>query len=324
MGLIAAKCSQCGADIEIDDSQEYGYCSHCGTKFITEKIIHNTYNIVNHNTKVENATIIQRASGLDDKIERFKYYIVIDDLDKAFEEARSMLNDYPYKAESHLFLSLIHAKLASSLFSSASKNMESYEIVNKSDYLYIKSFLAKGERQSYEDDFYHDLTVMKESESLSFDDWYHLTKCISKIKPLDSDDIKENLKKDVNLNVKMMNNQNICFPFNAATIGLETAIKEYNLSKKLGINLDSELNETEKSINDTIQIQKKTQDQLKIAITKSLDTKLAAYDKALKREQYDASERKSLSKKALIAIGVAILIFAIFMFALLFSKYNSN
>ena len=44
MGLIAAKCTQCGANIQIDDTKEAGICEFCGTAFITEKAINN-YNI---------------------------------------------------------------------------------------------------------------------------------------------------------------------------------------------------------------------------------------------------------------------------------------
>ncbi len=48
MGLVAAKCTQCGANIEVDASQEAGICKYCGTAYITEKAINN-YNIVNNN-----------------------------------------------------------------------------------------------------------------------------------------------------------------------------------------------------------------------------------------------------------------------------------
>ncbi|MGY3665393.1 MAG: hypothetical protein ACXAHE_16460 [Roseburia sp. 1XD42-69] len=45
MPLVAAKCTQCGANIEVDDSKEAGICKYCGTAFITEKAItnYNTY-----------------------------------------------------------------------------------------------------------------------------------------------------------------------------------------------------------------------------------------------------------------------------------------
>lgn len=41
MPLVAAKCTQCGANIEVDDSKEAGICKFCGTAFITEKAINN-------------------------------------------------------------------------------------------------------------------------------------------------------------------------------------------------------------------------------------------------------------------------------------------
>lgn len=41
MAFIAAKCSQCGANIQVDDSREIGFCTYCGAKFVTEKVVHN-------------------------------------------------------------------------------------------------------------------------------------------------------------------------------------------------------------------------------------------------------------------------------------------
>lgn len=43
MPLVPAICTQCGAQIEVDNSHEAGICKHCGTAFITEKVI-NKYN----------------------------------------------------------------------------------------------------------------------------------------------------------------------------------------------------------------------------------------------------------------------------------------
>ena len=51
MGLIAAKCTQCGANIQIDDTKEAGICEFCGTAFITEKAINN-YNISTDNVVI--------------------------------------------------------------------------------------------------------------------------------------------------------------------------------------------------------------------------------------------------------------------------------
>jgi len=50
--LVAAKCTECGAGIEVDDNKEAGICRHCNTAFITQKVINNyntyiTQNITN-------------------------------------------------------------------------------------------------------------------------------------------------------------------------------------------------------------------------------------------------------------------------------------
>ena len=42
--LVPAVCTQCGAALEVDPSQEAAVCKYCGTAFVVEKAIHN-YNI---------------------------------------------------------------------------------------------------------------------------------------------------------------------------------------------------------------------------------------------------------------------------------------
>ncbi len=39
MALVPAKCTQCGAQIEVDNTQESGTCQYCGRVFITEKAL---------------------------------------------------------------------------------------------------------------------------------------------------------------------------------------------------------------------------------------------------------------------------------------------
>ena len=71
MGLVAAKCTQCGADIEVDASKEAGICRYCGTAFITEKAINN-YNayVTNHNNFAGANITIQGGSELEELIDR--------------------------------------------------------------------------------------------------------------------------------------------------------------------------------------------------------------------------------------------------------------
>ncbi len=84
MGLVAAKCTQCGADIEVDASKEAGICRYCGTAFITEKAINN-YNayVTNHNNFAGANITIQGGSELEELIERAKAFVKLDDFAQA-------------------------------------------------------------------------------------------------------------------------------------------------------------------------------------------------------------------------------------------------
>lgn len=57
MGFVAAKCTQCGANIEVDETKEAGICQHCGTAFITEKAINNYNTYVTNNFTGANVII---------------------------------------------------------------------------------------------------------------------------------------------------------------------------------------------------------------------------------------------------------------------------
>lgn len=37
MGFIALRCPQCGAEINYDNSKDFGFCNYCGSKITTEK-----------------------------------------------------------------------------------------------------------------------------------------------------------------------------------------------------------------------------------------------------------------------------------------------
>lgn len=48
MAFVEAKCTNCGANIQVDESKDAGICPFCGTAFVTEKVIRQS--IVNNNT----------------------------------------------------------------------------------------------------------------------------------------------------------------------------------------------------------------------------------------------------------------------------------
>ena len=57
MALVAAKCPQCGANLNVDETKDACVCEYCGTPFITEKAINN-YNVsVTNQNNFDGATI---------------------------------------------------------------------------------------------------------------------------------------------------------------------------------------------------------------------------------------------------------------------------
>ena len=60
MPLVNAKCTNCGANLEVDSSKDAAICQYCGSAFIVEKAINN-YNITNHNNI--NAEVVNIYGG---------------------------------------------------------------------------------------------------------------------------------------------------------------------------------------------------------------------------------------------------------------------
>ena len=77
MSLVAAKCTQCGAELKVDNTQEAAVCKYCGTPFIVEKAI--------NNINIKNATFNIEGQNVDNLIIRAKQYEDIGDREKALE-----------------------------------------------------------------------------------------------------------------------------------------------------------------------------------------------------------------------------------------------
>lgn len=101
MGLVAAKCTQCGANIEVDDTKEAGICKHCGTAFITEKAINNyTTNITNHivnnnNFAGANVTIQNDVEDVEQLIKRATTFETLNEFDKSLKVYCEITSKYP-------------------------------------------------------------------------------------------------------------------------------------------------------------------------------------------------------------------------------------
>ncbi len=42
MAMVALRCPQCNAELEIDDEKEFGFCTHCGTKVMLHEVVEHT------------------------------------------------------------------------------------------------------------------------------------------------------------------------------------------------------------------------------------------------------------------------------------------
>jgi len=104
MPLVAAKCTQCGSALQVDDSKEAGICIHCGTAFITEKAVNN-YNITHNYNTTHNTNTTQNITKI------YQGNVVMGgEADKCFDELM---------AEGQKLLELDRQKQASKVFEKA-------------------------------------------------------------------------------------------------------------------------------------------------------------------------------------------------------------
>lgn len=94
MGFIPMICPQCGAQVQLDESREFGFCSYCGTKIVQDKVVveHRGNVGVDHSAEIDN--LLRRASeymqrGDTDGAEI--YYNRVLDLDFDNEIARNAM-----------------------------------------------------------------------------------------------------------------------------------------------------------------------------------------------------------------------------------------
>lgn len=94
MPLVPAKCTQCGANIQVDSKLDAAVCDSCGTPFIVEKAIQHY-----HTTNITNvsAGVVNVVGGLpkEDRINAADTFYKMKDYNKAFELYEKIATDYP-------------------------------------------------------------------------------------------------------------------------------------------------------------------------------------------------------------------------------------
>ena len=102
MPLVPAKCTQCGANIEIDDTKEAGICQHCGTAFITEKAITNYNTYITNNNNFAGANINVMGANVDNLIKMAENAIEAGNGKEAVDYANRALEINPESSKSWL------------------------------------------------------------------------------------------------------------------------------------------------------------------------------------------------------------------------------
>ena len=96
MPLVPAKCTICGALLNIDSSKEAAVCQSCGNAFVVEKAInnYNTYNSVVNNITSDNV-IVHIESEKERLNTSAETYIKLGDMLKALATYRELVDKFP-------------------------------------------------------------------------------------------------------------------------------------------------------------------------------------------------------------------------------------
>lgn len=95
MALVPARCTQCGGNIEVDNTKEAGVCKYCGTAFITEKVVNNYNSYVTNNINIKHANIINETIGADELYSKAITFAKLGEKIKALKVFEELINKFP-------------------------------------------------------------------------------------------------------------------------------------------------------------------------------------------------------------------------------------
>ncbi len=88
MGMKVLTCPQCSANIEIDESKEFGVCSYCGAKFQLHDVVE-----IRHTGKVE----LDTPTSYEKMLEKGRTFIKLEKWEEAKAVFNTMLKEHPAK-----------------------------------------------------------------------------------------------------------------------------------------------------------------------------------------------------------------------------------
>lgn len=139
MGFIALKCPSCGANIQLNDTQEFGFCQYCGTKIIQD--------IQKIKITVENEVKVQGISTVENLLIRAKQYLDEKQFSKAFEYIDKILdidanNQTAHKLKKEIETQKVEMQIQTSKNARLHSLIESAELeLSKSNFTKAKSYI---------------------------------------------------------------------------------------------------------------------------------------------------------------------------------------
>ena len=94
-------CPKCGANIQIDNSNEYGFCSYCGTKIQLRDVVE-----VKHSGTLE----IDGIAGFNQLLENGNAYLKFKDFGKAERTYKQAVENFPAKIDGYVGLITAYAR----------------------------------------------------------------------------------------------------------------------------------------------------------------------------------------------------------------------
>lgn len=94
-------CPSCGANIQVDDAKEYGFCSYCGTRIQLREVVE-----IKHSGTVE----VDGIAGMGQLLENGNAYLKLKDFGKAERTFKKMIEEYPARTEGYVGLITTYAR----------------------------------------------------------------------------------------------------------------------------------------------------------------------------------------------------------------------
>ena len=90
--FVPAKCTSCGAALQVDSNQEAAVCPYCSTPYIVKKAIQNYHISAQGNVNINGGVININGKNIENLLKRAEQYALQGDFDQALEYYNEVLD----------------------------------------------------------------------------------------------------------------------------------------------------------------------------------------------------------------------------------------